>query len=147
MLSSILVAFDGEEGGDYVSELAVRWAKEYGSRLAGIGVVDGPATRQPEKIREPDIELAWMEGHWKDEREKVEKQLHEFQQRCEMEGVTATTVEVLGVPCEAILREARRHDLIVLSQRFKTPENAENTIHEVVKHAPRPVVVVPPSVP
>ena len=60
--------------GDYVSELAVRWAKEYGSRLAGIGVVDGPATRQPEKIREPDIELAWMEGHWKDEREKVEKQ-------------------------------------------------------------------------
>ena len=42
MLHSILVALDGEEGSDAVVELAVRWAKEFGARLTGIGVVDDP---------------------------------------------------------------------------------------------------------
>jgi nucleotide-binding universal stress UspA family protein len=147
MLHSILVALDGEEGSDAVVELAVRWAKEFGARLTGIGVVDDPVGREPIEIHEPDLELASMQGHWKREREQVESQLKRFEQQCELAGVTATVCEQLGVPYEGILIEARRHDLIVLNQHFKTPESAENTLHEVLKHAPRPVVVVPTSAP
>ncbi len=55
----------------------------------------------------------------------------------------------MGPPVEQIVEASQRFDVIVLGQkthfRFDSPDEPDDTLSEVVKHGPRPVVAVPRS--
>lgn len=149
MLRTILIGLDGSAYSHNAIELGIRWAKEHGSLLAGLGIVDEPTIRKPaavplggasfkEERDEAVLELA---------RRQVETFLQHFMQRCAEAGVAAERIADVGEPYEQILWEAQAHDLIILGKQtyfhFQTQEGPCETLKKVLKNSPRPVVTVP----
>lgn len=147
MLRSILVGLDGSENSDAAAEWGMRWAKELGAKLVGIGIIDQPAMSNAEPLPPSGGLTPQMEGHWEAARRRVEKYLEQFSHRCDEAGVAATALQDVGRPYERILCESQRHDIIVLTQHFQTPESAGDTFTQVLQSAPRPVVSVPKHLP
>ena len=147
MLRSILVGLDGSANSDAAAEWGVRWAKELGAKLVGIGIIDQPAMSNAEPLPPAGDRDPQMEGRWEHARRRVEEYLEQFSQRCVEAGVAATALQDVGRPYERILRESQRHDIIVSTQHFETRESAGDTFTQVLQSAPRPVVSVPGNLP
>lgn len=149
MLKSILIGIDGSSFGAAATELGIRWAQRFDTLLEGIGVIDEPTICGLEPV--PLGGMAFK-GH-RDEtllsaaRQQVKRALQAFSSRCAEAGVTSGTLEAIGLPAEQIMLEAQRYDLILLGQRtyfhFETQIEPDETLRNVVKHSPRPVVAVP----
>jgi len=149
MLRSLLVGLDGSAFSASAVELGIRWAKHSGAVLAGIGVIDDPAIRRPEPVpvgggafKREAVEAALAEAQ-----AKVAGFLETFRRQTQEAGVASKAHEELGQPSETILREAQRYDAILLGKEtyfhFETQDEPGETLHEVIKHSPRPVVAVP----
>jgi nucleotide-binding universal stress UspA family protein len=65
--------------------------------------------------------------------------------------VAATVLEDIGDPAQHILREAQRCDVVVLGRQthfhFETRDRPDATLAQVLRTSPRPVVVVPRTLP
>jgi nucleotide-binding universal stress UspA family protein len=140
---------DGSPYGKAAVDLGIAWAKHWNAMLVGIGVIDQPSILQPEAVpigaasskkTQSDFMLA-------DSRRKVEGLLENFALRCADEGVSCKLLEDVGSPASEIILEAQRYDLILLGRktyfRFETQTNPDETLHELIKLSPRPVVAVP----
>jgi nucleotide-binding universal stress UspA family protein len=147
MLRSILTALDGSTSSDAVVELGVRWAKPLNAKLVGISVVDQPTMHSTIPASETDDETGEMQGHWKEDEQRVEQCLQRFTELCNEAGVNATAIKDVGPPADRILLEANRHDLVLLSPQFQTPTSAGDTFSHVLRAAPRPIVGVPQAPP
>ena len=147
MLRSILTALDGFENSDPVVELGVRWAKQLNAKLVGISVVDQPTMLSTTAASQSDDEITEMQGHWKEDEQRVEQCLERFSQRCDEAGVDARAIKDVGPPSDRILLEANRHDLVRLSPHFQTSTSGGDAFRQVVRAAPRPVVSVPKELP
>lgn len=153
MLRSILVGLDGSPTGDSAVELAIRWARRLDAMLAGIAVVDEPTILRPEPVPvgAGPYKLSRDAALMEDARRQVEQLLGRFSARCSEAGVTSRPVRDAGMPSERIVLEAQRHDLIVMGLQphfhFETQIEADETLREVLKHAPRPLVAVPERLP
>jgi len=151
MLKSILLGLDGSPSADAALELGIQWAKRFDALLAGLGIVDEAAIRAPEP--EPI-----GGGYYKHERDEelvqaahraMEQVLERFAARCAEAGVAFDRLENAGVPYQAVLRESQRYDLVLFGHethfRFGTQNRPDETLWNVLKQAPRPVVVAPPE--
>jgi len=149
MLRSILIGLDGSPCSEAAVELGMRWGKQFDAMLVGLGIIDEPTICQAEPIpigggvykrQRDEILLA-------DARRKVEHYLQSFALRCASAGVAAKLLEDVGLPAEQICREAQRYDLILLGKQsnyhFETQPDVDETITQVLKASPRPVVTVP----
>lgn len=149
MPRTILVGLDGSPYSKAAVELGISWAKHWNAMLVGMGVIDQPSILQPEAVpvgaasakkTQSDFMLA-------DSRRKVEGLLEGFALRCADEGVACKLLEDVGAPAAEIMLEAQRYDLILLGRktffRFETQTNPDETLHELIKLSPRPVVAVP----
>ncbi len=153
MFRSLLVGLDGSAHADAALELGLRWAKQLKVPLGGVAVVDEPGIRHPQAV--PLGGDAFKEARdsalLADARAKVEQILSEFNRRCGEAGVVSQAMGDVGDPVAQILREAQRFDLILLGQqtrfRFETQDEPDETLREVIKHSPRPVVAVPTPLP
>jgi nucleotide-binding universal stress UspA family protein len=147
---TILVGLDGSPESEAAVALSLRWARETGARLVGLGIVDEPTIRRPEPV-------PMGAGHYKHEKDerlledaqrRVEEFLRDFATRCGGEDVPCELVEKVGLPHEQIVLAAQSCDLIVLPRRshfhFETEHGADDTVQRVLKQSARPVVVVPP---
>ncbi len=142
MLRSILVPLDGLAHSEPAMELGIRWATQRDAKLAGLGIIDQPM--HSATVPEPhEAEVPEMQGHWKDAAEQVENYVKRFSELCRQSQVTATALKEIGVPYERILLESQRHDLIVMSHHFETPESSGDTFAQVLQRSPRPVVAAP----
>ncbi len=147
---TILVGLDGSPEGEAAVDLALRWARETGAGLVGLGIVDEPTIRRPEPVpmgagyfkRERDERLL------EDARQRVEEFLGGFAVRCAAEGVSYEVIEKVGLPHEQIVLAGQCHDLVVLPRQshfhFETERGADDTVQKVLRQTARPVVVVPP---
>jgi nucleotide-binding universal stress UspA family protein len=151
MLKSILVGLDGSPHSQVAVELGIRWAKRFDAFLVGLGIIDEPGICGPEavplgagayKVERDQVRLA-------EARRRVEGFLEAFTLRCAEAQVPLKLLEDTGQPSVQVLLEAQRFDLILLGRRtyfhFQTQEGPDETLFEVVKHSPRPVVAVPDS--
>jgi nucleotide-binding universal stress UspA family protein len=147
-MRSILVGLDGSEDCLPAVDLGIRWAKRFDSLLVGIGVVDEPAIRgfQPEGKVSATYQVAY-DQLLAETRHKVERDLERFAIRCSDEQVSFKLLEDEGQPCECILAELQRYDLLVLGCkthfRHDSSQHPCQTLENVLRAASRPVVVAP----
>ncbi len=149
----MLIGLDGSEFSEQALELGIRWAKQTGAGLVGLGVIDEPTICRAEPVG------AWG-SHYKrrrdqvllaDAREKVQSFFDRFTQRCQQAGVNQRTLEQVGLPFERILFRAEDLDLTILGRethfQFETQTAPDQTLQKVLQHSRRPVVVVPRHLP
>lgn len=149
MLKSILVGLDGSAYSTRAVELALRWGKQFDATIVGMGIIDKPGV---DRVEAMPIGAAAFKRHTdevqlKQAQAKVEKCLNQFTSRCMEQKVKYATLEEIGVPYEEILEESQKVDLLLLGQQtyfeFETYDTPGKTLHQVLKHSPRPVITVP----
>lgn len=66
---------------------------------------------------------------------------------CAAAPIASTAVQDVGLPAECLLRAAPCYDVLLFGQQtsfhFATQEDPCDTLEQVLKHSPRPVVAVP----
>ncbi|MFO1022299.1 MAG: universal stress protein [Planctomycetales bacterium] len=149
MLRSILVGLDGSKYSVAARELGIHWAKATGALLVGLGIVDEPAILRPEPspIAPGTLKGERDAAKLHDARRLVEEALEQFTLRCSEAGISSKELEETGSPTEQIIEESQRFDLILLGKqtyfKFETQEGPDQTLTEVLRSSPRPVVTVP----
>jgi len=152
MLRSILVGLDGSPYSDTALEMSLRWARRFGATLIGLGIVDEPAIRDPGglMIGSGHYKPILDEKHLAEARQKVDQFLDHFTGQCNQFSVDCHRLKETGNPAKEIVEEAQRCDLVVLGQQsyfhFETQEGPGQTLFEVLRKAPRPVVTVPQQI-
>src|SRR5438874_13451890 len=77
--------------------------------------------------------------------------LADFRARAVAASVRSDLREEQGEPAERILFEAQRADVVMLGREthfnFETPARRDATLAQVVRSSPRPMVVVPKTLP
>jgi nucleotide-binding universal stress UspA family protein len=153
MLSSILVALDGSPCSFAATTLALAWRRRFNARLLGLGIVDDVGIRRPEPVPlgAGAYKKARDEARLADAHRRVAGILADFRTRTTAAGAPAEILEEVGDPAERILWEAQRADVVMLGRetRFnlETSENRDATLAQVVRSSPRPMVVVPKTLP
>jgi len=150
MLRTILIGLDGSAHSRTALSLGIDWARHSGAMLVGLGIIDAPTIRRAETDVTNGASYAdpiLARERTADARREVEKFLEEFALQCAEAGVASKVLEDVGMPAETIVLEAQRYDLVLLGQEtrfhFETDDDRDDTLPKVLKHSPRPVVVVP----
>jgi len=149
MMKSILVGLDGSPYSERAVEFGIRWARKFDALLVGLGIIDEPTIRMPEAmpIGASYFKASRDEAKLADARRRVDQFLERFSIRCAEAGVSSKVLEDVGHPAQQIVTESQRFDVILLGRQtyfqFETQEGVDNTIKEVLKSSPRPVVTVP----
>ncbi len=153
MLRSALVALDGSPYSETAVSLAIDWAGRYGARLLGLGILDLPAIERAEAVPlgAGAYKKARDEARLADERRRVEDFLADFRARGRAADVSVDVLEDVGDPTVRILREAQRCDVVILGREtyfhFETQDRPDDTLAQVLRGSPRPVVAAPRSLP
>jgi len=153
MLSSILVALDGSPCSFASTTLALDWRRRFNARLLGLGIVNDVGIRRPEPVPlgAGAYKKARDEARLADAHQRVAGILADFRTRTTAAGAPAEILEEVGDPAERILWEAQRADVVMLGREtrfnFETSENRDATLAQVVRSSPRPMVVVPKTLP
>ncbi|MFO0958978.1 MAG: universal stress protein [Isosphaeraceae bacterium] len=148
MLRTILLGLDGSPDGDGALELGIDWARRHNAMLVGLAVIDAPAIRESPAwpVGPAESQRALDEGLIADANRRADQVLERFAIRCAEEKIACKPLEDTGVPCERILDEAVRFDLVVLGRRGHyqyAPRNGrDETLEKVIKGSARPVVTV-----
>lgn len=153
MLKGILVGLDGSPHADAATELGVRWAERFDALLVGLAVIDEPALTAPEAT---PLGGAYFKGE-KDQEKLLEAHrradgwLNRFSLRCSQAGVASKVLEDDGDPVDRFAAQAQRYDLVILGQKtcFRSgdPADPDDTLEGLLRRPPRPVVVVPETLP
>jgi nucleotide-binding universal stress UspA family protein len=149
MLRSVLVALDGSACSETATALAIDWARRYDARLLGLGVVDAPSIQgaEPVPLGAGAYKQARDEARLGDAHRRVVNFLADFRARSEAAGIAVEVLEDIGDPAVRILREAHRCDVVILAREthfhFETQEKPDDTLAQVLRDSPRPVVTVP----
>jgi nucleotide-binding universal stress UspA family protein len=149
MLRSVLVALDGSACSETATALAIDWARRYGARLLGLGVVDAPSIQgaEPVPLGAGAYKQARDEARLADAHRRVVGFLADFRARSEAADIVVEVLEDIGEPAVRILREAHRCDVVILAREthfhFETQEKPDDTLAQVLRGSPRPVVTVP----
>jgi nucleotide-binding universal stress UspA family protein len=153
MLRSALVPLDGSSDSEAAAILAIDWARRSGARLLGLGVVDEASIRgaEPVPLGAGAYKQARDEARMADAHRRVLAFLAEFRTRAKAAGVTVDVVEDIGDPASQILREAHRCDVVILAREthfhFETQDRPDETMAQVLRANPRPMVIVPRELP
>jgi len=147
------VALDGSPCSFTATTLALDWARRFDARLLGLGIVDDVGIRRPEPVPlgAGAYKKARDEARLADAHQRVAAILADLRTRATAAGARAEIVEEVGDPAERILWEAQRADVVMLGRetqfKFETPEHRDATLAQVVRRSPRPMVVVPKTLP
>lgn len=148
MPRNLLVGLDESPYSEAAVELGIDWAKRFDCLLVGMGVIDEPTIRGSES---PERMAASYQGAYRqmvaDASHRVDRILERFTLRCTEAGVSHKLLEDIGSPCEQIMIESQRYDLLLMGQKsffhFETSGRACDTLDKLLHATPRPVVAVP----
>lgn len=133
--------------------LAIDWARRHGARLVGLGVLDAPSIRgaEPVPLGAGAYKQARDEARLADAHRHVVDFLTDFFARSKAAGIAVEVLEDIGDPADRILREAHRCDVVILAREthfhFETQDRPDETLAQVLRGSPRPVVTVPRELP
>jgi len=149
LYTRILCATDLTESAEWTLRHALAMAACHGAGLVLLHVMpemEASVVNYVASVMGEDRFVAYELEH----EQEVQKQLGEWLERLQVERGLIETVEVLhGSPAPEILRAAERHavDLVVLGSHGKGALHYAflgSVAERVVRHADRPVLVVPP---
>jgi nucleotide-binding universal stress UspA family protein len=151
MIKDILVCLEGSRSSDAATRTAIEIAREHHAGLVGMAIVDEPDIRagSPASIGGASFKHDRDESLLADARAHAKDWLGTFERRCRAEGVDVRVIETVGRPAAAIIREMERHDLIVMGRdanfRFETESEDRSTRDKILRHATRPIFLIPDS--
>jgi nucleotide-binding universal stress UspA family protein len=149
MLRTVLVALDDSPYSETATTLAVEWAKRFGARLLGMGILDEPSITagQAVPLGASAFKKELDEARLAEAQQLVLGFLSRFRERCSSAGVPADVVEEAGDPARCILKQAYRCDVIVLGYEthfhFETQDAPDTVRAKILRRSPRPIAVVP----
>ena len=152
-LKTVLVALDGSACSITATTLALDWARRFNARLLGLGIVDEASIHRPGPVPlgAGAYKKARDEARMADAHRRAAEFLEDFRGRASAIGIRSDLLEERGDPAERILFEAQRADVVILGREthfnFETPARRDATLAQVVRSSPRPMVVVPPTLP
>ena len=153
MLKTVLVALDGSACSFTATTLALDWARRFDARLLGLGIVDEASIHRPEPVPlgAGAYKKARDEARMAAAHRRAAEFLEDFRGRASAIGIRSDLLEERGDPAERILFEAQRADVVILGREthfnFETPARRDATLAQVVRSSPRPMVVVPQTLP
>lgn len=153
MPRTILIGLDGSPYSQRAVDLGLRLAAQHHAMLVGLGIIDQATICKRELLpmggdafKEQNQDMLLAEA-----RRKATQLLGSFSVRCAEAQVACKVLEEVGLPSTEIIEEAQRYDLILLGQQtyFHYPDQhwPDETLAQVVKQSPRPVVMVPDPLP
>lgn len=155
MASQLMVAVSGAYQSSRLRESVVGWAERLGGAVIGFGVVDesvwapAPVTLGVPVV-EPGAEQQSMDARRARAEELIEESLGELRDHCRQAGVAYREVRTSGKPQEDIILESQCYDVTLLGRPQTADPGlgvpARTILTEVLRHTPRPVVVVPDGV-
>jgi nucleotide-binding universal stress UspA family protein len=149
MLKTILIGLDGSPFSEIALEMALDWGRRFDAMLVGLSILDEPPLPPSKSHSSTNDSLAprserVVTSH---ARRKAEAFLGRFSVRCAQAGVACKVLEDNGRPWEVLVRESQRYDLVLLGKKtyfhFETVEVVDDTLHQVLRFGPRPVVTTP----
>lgn len=148
MLKSLLVLLNDERRTHSASDLARSWAASHKALVVGLTVLDIESLCGDEPFLSSDMSA--KEQHDQalldEARAKLKHAQERFQQSCSQAGIQTQSLTEGGRPADVIAREAQRYDLVLVDHpRSPAALGSLNSdqLTTVVKHCPRPLVVVP----
>ena len=153
MLKTVLVALDGSPFSDTGTALALDWGVRFGAHLIGLAIVDEPSINKGEAVPmgAGEYKKSLDRARLADAHERVAGFLSIFRDRCDAASVPVATLEETGDPTRCILKNAHRSDLVVLGYEthfhFETQDSPDTVRAKILRRSPRPIVVVPRSLP
>lgn len=153
MIGSMLVGLDGSSYADAALQLGMRWGKQSSASLGGMAILDEPTITQGEMV---PVGASAFKRHRDQARlqhaqETIDKILSSFKKKCGDASVPCVTRAGCGVPAEELLRALPEYDMLLLGLktffRFETHQDPCDTLVQVLKLAPRPVIAVSDPLP
>lgn len=142
MYCSALVALKPCASNDAVMSYAISLAQRHALKLTGIAILDRDLVAPSEPV---PLGGSAFKAH-RDEvlvartRAGIADVLAEFQQRCTAAGVISESISVEDHIAWEIAQCVQRFDLLLVGHDVN---DGESVIHDVLKHCPRPAIVVP----
>jgi nucleotide-binding universal stress UspA family protein len=149
MTNDILVCLEDSASGETAVRTAIEIAREQHASLAGMAIIDEPDIRagQPGSIGSSAYRRQRDEALLADARAHADAWIGRFTARCGEAGVPARSIETVGRPAESILEELQRHGLTIMGRdanfRFETEDSDSATRTKLLRHAKRPVMLIP----
>lgn len=142
MYKRLLLPTDGSEAAERALAEGLRLAKALGAEVAFLYALEPLG---PRLLLGPES-LSYHQALLEDLRQEGIKALNRATRMAEEAGVAFEAHLVEGRAAEAILKEAERHDLIVMGTHGRTGLDRlllGSVAQEVVRKSPKPVLVVP----
>jgi nucleotide-binding universal stress UspA family protein len=140
---------DGSPHGEAAAGLGIDWARRFGAELLGLGILDEPSITRPVPVPPgaSAFKLARDRVRLREAHAQIVGFLAAFRRRSAEAQVRATVVEDIGRPHEQSVEEALGCDVVVLGRethfQFEAQPHPDETVGQVLRLSPRPVVVVP----
>lgn len=151
MIKDILVCLEGSPSSQAATRTSIEIARERQATLVGMAIVDKPdiVAGTATSIGGASFRYERNRALLADARAHAADWLGRFGRRCRAEGVPVRTLEIVGRPAECIIGEMERHDLTVMGRdanfRFETEDEDAATRGKILRHANRPILLVPES--
>ncbi len=131
----VLVALKLSGDEEELIETALAFGEHTGAEILFMHVVDrSPLKRSFVRVPESMAEYLYTKG---------ERELGRAKELAEGRGLKAETRLVEGSPVDELVREARRHDLVMMRSRvYSAPEKLGRATEKMVSRCPKPVMLV-----
>lgn len=148
MLKSLLVLLNDAKRAYRAPDLALRWAASHSAQVVGLSALDTESLSGGEAV--PLGAMSAKEHRdqviLEEARSRMASASDRFQTLCVQAGIAGKTLSEESRASDVIAREAQRHDLVLVDH--PQPQEAfgclsSDQLVAVVKHCPRPLVVVP----
>ncbi len=148
MLKSLLVLLNDSRRAYQASDLARCWASSHEALLVGLSVLDIESLcgDEPASMAGMSAKEQRDQALLEDARSRLGLVRDRFRSLATQAGVTSKLMHEDGRPADVIAREAQRYDVVLVDHPQSPPAlgtlNSDQLV-AVVKHCPRPLVVVP----
>lgn len=153
MIKSILVALDESLSSESAKKMAIHMAKDYGSSLTGIGILDEPWIAAPEAIPlgGAAFKVELDEQLLADAKRHVHRLEKNFLDFCRNHNVSGSVIDATGVPSYEIEHFMVEHDLLIIGKdadfHFNPAQNTAIPVRQLLKDNPRPIIVTGAELP
>lgn len=153
MLRSLLIGVNGSRWSQSACDIGITWASASKIPVTCLGVVDvaALAPHEPVPLGAAEFKAARDEKVISQGRKRIEDALAAAARQADEAKVECHIIVREGNPARLLGEEAQRHDLVILGRRA-IPETdrdppASETLMDIVRHSPRPVVVASHAIP
>ena len=148
MLKSLLVLLNDARRAYQASDLARCWASSHDALLVGLSILDIESLCGDEPVPMAGMSAKEQrdQARLEDARSKLVVVRDRFQSLGTQAHVPCKLLDEEGRPADVIAREAQRYDIVLVDQPQTPPALgtlSSDQLVAVVKHCPRPLVVVP----